>query len=144
MVYHKGSYTSDSLAVYDRPVNRSGTAVLRQKGSVQVKGTEPWHLPHLFRKHSERHHHEEVGLQRLKLGQELRVLKLQGLEYRDIVLDGIFFHRTLVNLEASSAWLVSHSHHAHYLMAVLDEVVQWSHRKFRGSHIDDARLVQKT
>ena len=109
---------------------------------MKVEGAEAWHLPYFLRKHTEGNHHKEVRLEGTQLGEELRVLQLNRLKHRDIVLHGIFLHSALVHFEAASARLVGDGHYAYHLVFVLDEGVQRGYRKFRGAHIDDSGLVE--
>ena len=141
-VYHEGGDTAHLLAVYHCPVDRGGTAILREKSSMEIERTELRHRPNLFRQHPEGHDYEQICLEISELLQELRILKFYRLEHWDIVLHGELLHRTLVHLETSATRLVGYSYHSDYIIFGIKKCLQRSHRKLRCSHVYDSCLSE--
>ena len=138
LVYHEGSDAGNALAVDNRPVDRSGTAVLRQKGGMQVECAQLGHAPDLLRQHAERHHHEEIRLPFRQRRQELRIFQFHRLKHGQAMLDRIFLDGTFVHFEAASAGFIRHRDHAHHLVAGLDQGIQRSHRELGRAHEHNA------
>ena len=142
-VDHKGGHTRHLLPVDDRPVDRSGAAVLRQQGGMQVEGAQRRHGPHHIGQHPETDHDKKIGLESLEGFEEVRVTQLFGLQDGQALLYRIFLDGTFVHLEAASAGFIGHGHHAHHVVFLLQEGVQGRHREFGGTHIDDAGLLEE-
>ena len=144
VVYHECGHSRHPLTVDDRPVDGRGAAILRQQRRMEVEGAELRHRPDFLRKHAEGHDHEEVGLPCPEGVQELRILQLDRLKYRNPVLHGVFLHRTLVHLEPASGGLVRYGHHADHLVALGNQGLKRCDGELRGTHVYYARLPEES
>ena len=138
LIYHERGDAGNTLAVYHRPVDRSGAAVLRQKSGVQVERAELRHAPDFLRQHAERHHHEEIRLPFGQRRKEFRILQLDWLQHRQPVLHGISLDRALVHFQSAPARLVGHRDHADNFISGLHQRIQRSHCKLGRSHEHNA------
>ncbi len=144
LVYHERCHAGNTLPVDHRPVDRSGTAILRQKGGVKIERAELRHPPDLLRQHAERHHHEEIRLPRSQLRQELGILELDRLKHGQAMLHRIFLDGTLVHLQPAATGLVGNRHHAHHLVFSLHQSIQGSHRELGRAHEYYALRAEET
>ena len=144
LVYHEGGYTGDILAVDYRPVDRRRTAILRQQGGVQVKGSAFRHGPDHFRQHPEAHHYKQIGLPGGQFAQELFVLQFFRLQQRQALFYRILLYGALVHLESATGRLVRYGNYAHNPEAAPDKRIQRSHGEFRGTHIYNSGLTEHT
>ena len=142
-VDHEGRHTRHLLPVDDRPVDGGGTAILRQEGGMQVESAQRRHGPDHIGQHPEAHDDKQVGLERLQGFEEGRVTQLLGLQDGQAFLHRVLLDGTFIHLEAASAGLVGHGHHAHHMVFLLQEGVQGGHRKFGGTHINNAGLLEE-
>ena len=142
LVDHESGRSGPGLSVDDGPVDRSCAPVLRQKGGVEVEGSQFRHCPDLFRKHPEGNHYKDVGLVGFQLFEEVRVLELQRLEDRDALLHGEFLDCAFVDLLSASAWLVSHGDDSGHIVSVLQKCLERCHGEFRSSHVNYSCLLE--
>ena len=143
VVDEEGGHTADILAVDHGPVDRSGAPVLRQQGCVEVESAQARYFPHFTRQQPEGNHHKEVRFQGLHRLYELRVPELFRLIDRYPAGHGILLHCALVHLQTAPARLVRDRDHGLYLVALLQNGLQRSHRELRRTHIHYARLAEE-
>ena len=111
---------------------------------MQVERTELRHLPDLFGQHSERHHHEQVGLIGGQFRKESRIFEPERLQHRNAVSHSVLLHRTLLHFEPATGRLVRHRDYRHHLVAFPHKGVERCHREFGSAHEYDALRPEET
>ena len=135
MLEEEGGHACFLVAVYDCPVDRSGTAVLRQEGAVQVEGSQARHVPYHLGEHSEGHYYLKIGLEGSELLDEEGVFQLFGLKEWDSLLHRILLDGAALEHAAVTAHgLVGHGYHTYYIITLLDKTLQRELRELGGSH----------
>ena len=131
----EGGYASLLVTVYYCPVNGSGTAILGQQRTVQVKGAQTRHAPYNLGEHAERHHNLQVGIQGRELINESGILKLFGLQDRYPLLYRIFLYGAALEHAAMTAHgFIGHGNHTYYIIVLLNKPLQCKLGKLGGSH----------
>ena len=92
MVEEECGDASACLPVDDGPVDGCCSTILWQQGCMHIKGTVFGHIPHHFWKHSECHHHLQVGIEGTELMEKILILHLHGLKHRQVMFYGILLH----------------------------------------------------
>ncbi len=133
MFQEECSHARFGVAVYHRPVQRSGASVFRKQRSVEVERAEPGHAPHHFGKHSESDYDKQVGIEAAQLVDKFGILQVGGLHEVHSVFHGILLDRRLQQLVAASGRLVGHRHYACNVVSTLVKALEALDRKFRRS-----------
>ena len=140
VLQEKSSDTGLCIAVDDGPVDRRRTAVLGQKGGVQVERAQAGHGPHHLGQHPEGNDHLQVGPPGAELREEGFVLQLLGLQQGQAVCQGVLLDGRLLQPMAASGRFVGHGDDTHYVVAALHQAAQGLHRKVGCAHIDDSQV----
>ncbi len=101
------------VAIDYSPVDRGSAAVARQQRAVEIKRAQTGHGPHHFRKHPERYHYKQVGLERTKLSHKLLIFEPLGLHHFESGFERIGFDGRGGHVLAASGGFVGRGDHTH-------------------------------
>ena len=93
MLQEESSDTRFRIPVDNRPVDGSGSSILRQESRMKVERTHRRHGPHHLGQHTKSHHNLQVGLQGTEFFQESLVFQTLGLQHFQTLRNSILFHR---------------------------------------------------
>ena len=72
----ESSHAGLRITIDNRPVDRSGTPVLRKQGGMQIKSSQTGHIPDHLRQHTRRHHDLQIRPQGTQFLQKRLILQL--------------------------------------------------------------------
>ena len=91
---------------------------------MQIERTQPRHGPNHFGQHTEGNDNLKVGMPSAQCFEERFVLKLLGLEERQVMIECILFDGAILDLVASAGRLVGHGDYAHDIVAAFHKPPQ--------------------
>ncbi len=132
----------DLLTVYDSPLDRRSPAVFREQRRMYVDTAIRRHLENLLRQNlPERYDDYDVRLIFPQFFHTVQCPNPLGLEYGNLVSDCCFLDRRVLHLAAPSLGLVGLCDCEDHLMSCLNQRLQSSYRKIRGSHENNFHLL---
>ena len=117
MTQEESCDTCFRITINYRPVNRSGSPVLRQKRSMKIEGSQTWHIPYHFGQHTKSNYYLQIGLPLTQSLNKNLIFQLFRLQQRKTMFQRILFHWRKLKFMSPPCRFIRHGDDTYYIIS---------------------------